>query len=75
MKNFKIRTADKKRLLLEEKRDYEILEMIYELEKRKLSKEQEELVRFLKSQLEDDWRKPLLRFVKKFVKQFNSLTM
>jgi hypothetical protein len=68
MKNFKIKPADKK-LRLDEKRDYEILKMIYQLEKRKLSKEQKELVKFLKSQLEDDWRKPLLEFVRKLIKK------
>lgn len=71
MKNFKIKPADKNRLLLEEKRDYEILGMIYELENRKLKKEQKELVKFLKSQLEDDWRKPLLGFVRKLTKKLN----
>lgn len=66
MKNFKIKSADKK-LRLDEKRDYKILEIIYELEKKKLNKEQKELVKFLKSQLEDDWRKPLLKFLKKLI--------
>ncbi|MBU2542808.1 hypothetical protein KJ785_04590 [Patescibacteria group bacterium] len=69
MKNFKIKPTDKKKLPLKEDMDYKILEMIYELEKKKLNKEQKELVKFLKTQLEDDWRKPLLKFLKKLSKK------
>lgn len=64
---------DKKRYVLEETRDYQILEKIYQLEKCKLSADDKKLVKFLRSQLLDDWRKPLLKFldglVKKYVRQ------
>lgn len=70
MKKFKINPRDKKKLVLEEKRDYEILEKIYQLERKKLNKKQRELVKFLKTQLEDDWRRPLLRFLNKLLKKY-----
>ena len=72
MKKVNVKKTDKKKLLLEEDRDYEILEKIYLLEKKKLTKDQKELVRFLKSQLQDDWRKPLLRFVNELIKKLDN---
>lgn len=70
MNKFKVKNQDKKKLVLGEKRDYQILRIIYKLEKMKLDKEQKALVKFLKSQLEDDWRKPLLAYVNKLSKKF-----
>jgi len=72
MKSIRVKKADQNRLLLEEDRDYEILEKIYLLEKKKLDKDQKELVRFLKSQLQDDWRKPLSQFLDKLIKRFKT---
>lgn len=70
MKKFTIKPADKKKVVMEEPRDYEILEKIYQLEKRKLTREQKELVAYLKSQLEADWRAPLLEYLDKLLKRF-----
>jgi len=65
----KVKKADQKKLLLLQQRDYEILEKIYLLEKKKLNKEQKELIKFLKTQLEKNWRKPLLEFLNKLIKK------
>ncbi|MBI2096566.1 MAG: hypothetical protein HYT40_00165 [Candidatus Sungbacteria bacterium] len=64
-------SEDKKKYILKERRDYQILEMIYLLEKRKLSLEDKKIVNLIRTQLEDDWRKPLLKFLNKLAKKYN----
>lgn len=70
MEKFLIKPRDKKKLRMDEKRDYQILKKVYQLEKRKLTREQKELVTFLKTQLEDDWRAPLIKYLNKLLKRF-----
>ena len=57
--------------ILKEKRDFEILEKCKELEKKKLTKDDKLLVRFLKTQLEDNWRKPLLKVLNGLLKKYS----
>ncbi|MFA4831572.1 MAG: hypothetical protein WC862_04080 [Patescibacteria group bacterium] len=59
----------KKKYLLPTKRDREILEKCEMLEKNKLSKQDKFTVKLVKSQLEDDWRAPLLRVLNKLLSQ------
>ncbi len=59
-----------KKYLLPEKRDLEILSKCKELEKTKLSKEDKLLVKFIKTQLEADWRAPLLEELDKLIKKY-----
>jgi len=66
----KITKKDKKRYVLKEKRDYLILEKIYQIEKYKLSPADKKLIRFLKTQLEDDWRQPLIKFLNGLIKKY-----
>jgi len=61
MKHTAIKTNDS-HLPLPTEMDLTILNKIYALEALDLDDKQKELVRFLKSQLEKDWRKPLLVF-------------
>lgn len=49
-----------RKYLLPEGRDLEILGKCKELESRELSSEDKSLVEFIKTQLEKDWRKPLI---------------
>lgn len=65
-----IKAKDKKRYALVEKRDYQILEKIYQLEKCKLSVVDKKLVSFFRTQLYDDWRKPLLKFLDGLAKKY-----
>jgi len=58
-----VKKKDRKKYLLLEKRDYEILGKIYKLEKQKLSREDKKIINFIRTQLEKDWRKPLLVFL------------
>ncbi|MBI3103459.1 hypothetical protein HYZ05_00805 [Candidatus Daviesbacteria bacterium] len=57
---FKVTTSDKKKYVLPEYRDFEILDKCKRLEKSKLIQEDKHLVKLIKTQLIDDWRKPLL---------------
>jgi len=55
--------------VMADKRDYEILSKIKELEKKKLEKEDKEIIKLIKTQLERDWRKPLLVKLDKLLKK------
>ncbi|MEI6144387.1 MAG: hypothetical protein WCP91_02220 [Candidatus Berkelbacteria bacterium] len=57
--NFNIPAEDEGKFVLSTDNDYEILSTCYELEKKNLSTGDEELVGFIKSQLELDWRNNL----------------
>lgn len=55
---------EKERYLLPDKRDLEILELIHDLEKQELSDYEKFLVLWTRSQLQRDWRTPLLQILK-----------
>lgn len=59
-----------KKYVLKEERDFEILDKCKQLEKKRLTKEDKFWVRFLKTQLEDDWRKPLLRVLNGLLRKY-----
>ncbi|MBI5003114.1 hypothetical protein HZC31_07040 [Candidatus Woesearchaeota archaeon] len=60
---------ERKKYVLATQKDIEILEKCKELEKRKLTKEEEKLVKLIKTQLEEDWRTPLRKAVDKLLKK------
>lgn len=62
--------SEKKKYLLPIERDYEILSKIKKLEKLKLSKEDRFIVDFIKTQLERDWRTPLIKELDKIAKKY-----
>ncbi len=64
-----ITKADKKKYALVTKLDSEILIRIKKLEKKKLSKEDKRMLKFIKTQLEYDWRKPLIKELEKIEKK------
>ena len=66
----KIKLQDKKKYILADKEDFLILEKIYKLEQKKLSPEDKKLVKFLRTQLEEDWRTPLINFLDKLLKKY-----
>ena len=68
----KINTKDKKRYVLGEERDYKILEQIYKLEKCKLTPEDKNILKFARTQLEHDWRKPLIKFLDKLTEKYKN---
>ncbi len=60
-KRFKVTPGEKKRYVLSTDDDFEILAKCRQLEKLKLTGEDRLLVKLIKTQLEADWRKPLLK--------------
>lgn len=66
----KITGKDKKRYVLKEDRDYKILGLVYELEKCKLSAEDKLIVALIRTQLEHDWRKPLLKYLGQLLRKY-----
>ena len=58
-----ISDKEKKKYLLLEKRDIQILNLIHELEELNLSSYEKFLVLWTRTQLERDWRKPLLQIL------------
>ena len=64
----KITKADKKKYALLTKLDIDILTKIKELEKKKLNKEDKRMLRLIKTQLEYDWRAPLVKELNKIGK-------
>ena len=59
-KQFSILDEDLEKYVLSVDEDWEILSKIYELESKNLSAQDRELIKFIRSQLEHDWRKPLM---------------
>ena len=68
---FKIRKSDKKKYVFVEKRDYEILSEIYQLEKFDLIKSDEDLVKLVRTQLKRDWRVPIIKLLNKLLKKYS----
>lgn len=65
MKQIKITKEDKKKYALNTKTDLNILIKIKRLELKKLSRENKRMLKFIKSQLENNWRKPLIKELKR----------
>ena len=71
-KQFSISEQDLGKYVLSIDEDWEILSKIYQLEKKPLSEHDSELIRLIRSQLEDDWRKPLKEKLGKLLKKYVS---
>jgi hypothetical protein len=70
MENFKVKPADKKRYLLPDKKDLEILQKIYSVEAEKLSAQDRELVKLIRTQLLREWRPPLIKTLDKLLDKY-----
>lgn len=66
-----VTAEEKKKYVLKTKQDYEILAKIKQLEKKKLSKPDRELVAFLRTQLEEDWRTPVILQLGELLKKYS----
>ena len=60
-----------KKYIVKTKRDIDILNLCKKLEKLNLSKKDKNLVALIKTQLEKDWRKHLLKTLNKIFKKYN----
>jgi len=65
----KITPADRKKYAFVKEIDKEIILKIKKLERKKLSKEDKKMLKFIKSQMEFDWRKPLIKELEKIEKK------
>ena len=70
MHQMTVTESEKNKYVLKTEQDYEILTKIKQLEKKKLSSEDKKLVAFLRTQLEEDWRTPLIRFLDALLKKY-----
>ncbi len=73
MKKYKPTKTERRKYVLKEKRDLQILIACKELEKKNLTKTDSEVVKLIKIQLERNWRKPLLKVLKKLRKKYRRL--
>lgn len=62
---------EKKKYGMSTDKDYEILLKTKRLEKLKLTKEDRFLVKLIRTQLEHDWRKPLMHTLNKILRKYN----
>ena len=60
-----------KKYVLSTNQDFESLEKIKSLEKLRLTKEDNLLVKFIRSQLELEWRKPILKELDRISKKYS----
>lgn len=65
-----VSAQDLKKYILPTDEDYVILGKCKKLEKMELSKSDKELVKLIKSQLEDEWRKPLINKLDEILKRY-----
>ncbi len=63
-----ISKEERKKYVLLRKTDREILKLAHEIEKRKTSAHENMILRLIRTQLERDWRKPLLQMLKEMKK-------
>lgn len=69
-RNFNVSPAEKKKYILSTDYDFEILAGCRQLENMKLAEEDRSLVKLIKTQLEADWRKPLLSALDKLLRKY-----
>ena len=69
-KTFLVRSRDRERYILSTDQDYEILDRIYRLERKKLSERDKALVKLARTQLEHHWRTPILKFLNELLKKY-----
>ncbi len=62
--------AEEKKYVLSTDEDYEILSKVKQLEKRDLNKEEKFLVKLIRTQLEHDWRKWLVKELDKILLKY-----
>src|SRR3989338_3369945 len=70
-KKLAITQSEKKKYVLPTDIDYQILEKIKLLEKKNLKKEDAVFVKFIRSQLEREWRKPLLKMLDRLLSKYD----
>ena len=67
-----IRPEDVTRYALKEDRDYDILERIYSLETLSLAPEDAHIAQLIRTQLDHDWRTPLLAELDRLIARYGT---
>ena len=70
MKNEIITALDRKKYVLGDEEDLAILGKVKLLEMKKLENKDKEILKLIKTQLEKDWRKPLIVYLNKLIKKY-----
>ncbi len=71
LKEISLTKTEKKRYVMSTARDYEILSKVKQLEELNLNKEEKYLIKLIRSQLEHDWRKSLIKELDKLLLKYN----
>lgn len=66
-----ITEEEEKGYVLPNEEDYEILSIVKSLENKSLSESDKEIVKLIRTQLEAEWRKPLLEKLKQLLKKYS----
>ena len=61
---------EREKYVLSSDSDFEILRKCKSLERKNLSKTDRELVKLIKTQLEEDWRKPLIKVLNNLTRKY-----
>ena len=69
-KKISLTKTEEKKYVMSIDEDYEILSKVKELEKLNLSKEDKFLVKFIRTQLEHDWRKQIIQTLNKILRKY-----
>lgn len=69
-KKFKITSDERRKYVLSTDEDYEILNKIHQLERKELSAEDKRIVKFIRTQLQQDWRSPVIKLLDKISKKY-----
>lgn len=70
---FPLTKTEKRKYVMSTNQDYEILGKSKKLEKMKLEKREELLIKLIKTQLEYDWRKHLILELNKLLRKYRAL--
>ncbi len=67
----KLTNYEKKNYLLKDDKDLMILSKIKRLENKKLNNKDKEILKLIRTQLKNDWRTPLIKYLSKMHKEVN----
>lgn len=68
-----VRKADSEKYVLKDPIDFVILSKIYELEAKNLTETDKIFITLIRTQLEHDWRTPLLSFLDELLKKYKDV--
>jgi len=70
-KKFRLTKFEKSKYVMSTEKDFEILAKIKKIEKiKKISNQDRDMIKFIRTQLERDWRAPLLKSLDKILKKY-----